>query len=55
MMSTTLIPMTPSSTFTDDERRAPMGLTERDSCRCCRGPIHRTDVSGLCWSCMPTS
>lgn len=55
MMSTTLTPMTMPCTATDDERRAPMGLTERDRCRSCHGPIHRTDVSGLCWSCMPTS
>jgi hypothetical protein len=39
----------------DDEIREPMGLTDRDRCRACRGPIHRTDASGLCWSCMPTS
>ncbi len=38
----------------DDERREPMGLTDRDRCRQCRGPVSRTDASGLCWSCMPT-
>lgn len=37
----------------DDERREPMGLTDRDRCRSCRGAISRTDASGLCWSCMP--
>lgn len=37
----------------DDERRAPMGLSERDRCRGCGGPAHRTDASGLCWVCMP--
>jgi hypothetical protein len=37
----------------DDERREPMGLTETDRCRLCRGAITRTDASGLCWSCMP--
>jgi len=41
--------------ITDDERRAPMGLTEQDQCHACRGPITRTDSSGLCWSCMPCS
>lgn len=38
----------------DDERRDPMGLTDRDRCHQCRGAVHRTDTSGLCWSCMPT-
>lgn len=38
----------------DDERRAPMGLAERDTCHRCRGPVSRTDATGLCWSCMPT-
>jgi hypothetical protein len=37
----------------DDERREPMGLSDRDRCRSCQGPISRTDSSGLCWSCMP--
>ena len=37
----------------DDERRAPMGLTEQDQCPVCCGPVTRTDASGLCWSCMP--
>ena len=37
----------------DDERREPMGLTDRDQCRACRGAVSRTDASGLCWSCMP--
>lgn len=45
---------TPSTTMLDDERREPMGLTERDRCRHCRGPVSRTDATGLCWSCMPT-
>jgi len=44
--------MTSIITF-DDERRAPMGLTEREVCPSCRGAISRTDASGLCWSCMP--
>ena len=39
----------------DDERRAPMGLTDRDRCRCCHEAISRTDSSGLCWRCMPTA
>jgi hypothetical protein len=39
----------------DDERRPPMGLTDRDRCRACHGAISRTDASGLCWSCMPCS
>ena len=39
----------------DDERREPMGLSEHDACPVCHGPILRTDESGLCWSCMPTS
>lgn len=47
MMSTTMPTL-------DDELREPMGLTERDRCRECRGPVNRTDASGLCWSCMPT-
>jgi hypothetical protein len=38
----------------DDERREPMGLTDREQCRTCHGPITRTDLSGLCWICMPT-
>jgi hypothetical protein len=54
MMSTTLMTTSFTGTVSDDERRAPMGLTERDRCRRCNGPIHRTDLSGLCWSCMPT-
>jgi hypothetical protein len=51
MYTTTL----PCRALLDDERREPMGLTDHDRCRACRGPIHRTDASGLCWSCMPTS
>lgn len=39
--------------FIDDERRAPMGLSERDKCRQCGGAVIRTDYSGLCWGCMP--
>jgi hypothetical protein len=50
MYSTTV----PTMTMLDDERREPMGLTDRDCCRQCRGPVSRTDASGLCWSCMPT-
>jgi hypothetical protein len=38
----------------DDERRQPMGLTDRDECRICHEAITRTDRSGLCWRCMPT-
>ena len=46
----------PTSTLhADDERRAPMGLSDHDRCRGCRGPIVRTDTAGLCWSCMPTA
>lgn len=37
----------------DDERREPMGLSERDRCRQCGGAVSRTDYSGLCWGCMP--
>lgn len=50
MYSTTL----PTRALIDDERRDPMGLTDRELCRQCHGPVHRTDTSGLCWSCMPT-
>ena len=51
-MSTTFLPRTATL---DDERRAPMGLLERDRCRECGGPAHRTDASGLCWACMPVA
>lgn len=47
-------PLTHARTSIDDERREPMGLNERDSCRQCHGPVTRTDTSGLCWACMPT-
>jgi len=50
MYSTTL----PTRALIDDKRRDPMGLTDRELCRQCHGPVHRTDTSGLCWSCMPT-
>lgn len=39
--------------FFDDERRAPMGLSEREQCRQCGEAVNRTDTSGLCWGCMP--
>ncbi len=39
----------------DDERRAPMGLTEHDRCRQCHEAVHRSDASGLCWRCMPSA
>jgi hypothetical protein len=54
MYSTTMPSITMSTVILDDERREPMGLTDRERCRSCRGPVSRTDASGLCWSCMPT-
>lgn len=41
------------TTLIDDERREPMGLSERDKCRQCGGAVNRTDSPGLCWGCMP--
>lgn len=42
-----------NTTFPDDERRAPAGLSDRERCPQCHGAIDRTDASGLCWRCMP--
>ena len=43
------------STIIDDERRPSIGLSDRDCCRVCHEPVTRTDASGLCWRCMPST
>jgi hypothetical protein len=53
MNHTTTLMTRVDMTRIDDERRAPMGLTIREQCPECHGPLGRTDLSGLCWTCMP--